>query len=451
MRLLPKHTNNEMRWYLILFLLAALGGAVRKWGTSSGAVSNVILGLQMIVPFLMVYFRSPNCYTPFNQHKILLIYFFYMVFHIIHPLQLTFMHGVFGILVHGGFWLGLFYYFSNRHLFDPRQYMYVFLIVAIIEVVLAFVQYQLPPNHILNKYASDLIEVATVGDRVRVTGTFSFLSGYTAYTMFFALMIWGMIRMRLPQWMIFTAIPAGLIATFMTGSRSGLVIYFLFVGGILFTEYPAGKIFALLGRLIIPAMIFTAVILLYKKIPVFEQAEKAYDNFMARVEANQKSGEQNARFTTDLWYLQNGRFKSPIIGVGLGSTYQGATQLFGTSRSVLEFGYVETEFTRILLEGGVLLLLFKLSLGLIMALNLSFGGFMRWAVWLVVAFAQPIVYNPHNAAFLLLGIILVDNIIWRQKIERKHQWELYQKARQGATQTAATDTAPAPIAIGTTS
>ena len=141
MRLLPKHTNNEMRWYLILFLLAALGGAVRKWGTSSGAVSNVILGLQMIVPFLMVYFRSPNCYTPFNQHKILLIYFFYMAFHIIHPLQLTFMHGVFGILVHGGFWLGLFYYFSNRHLFDPRQYMGIFLIVAIIEVLLAFIQY----------------------------------------------------------------------------------------------------------------------------------------------------------------------------------------------------------------------------------------------------------------------------------------------------------------------
>jgi hypothetical protein len=251
--------------------------------------------------------------------------------------------------------------------------------------------------------------------------------------------------------MIFTAIPAGLIATFMTGSRSGLVIYFLFVGGILFTEYPTGKIFSLLGRLIIPAMIFTAVILLYRKIPVFEQAEKAYDNFMARVEANQRSGEQNARFTTDLNYLQNGRFKSPMIGVGLGSTYQGATQLFGTSTSVLEFGYVETEFTRILLEGGVLLVLFKLILGLIMALNLSFSGFMRWAVWLVVAFAQPIVYNPHNAAFLLLGIILVDNIIWRQKIERKHQWEQYQIARQEASETTAADAQPAPIAIGTTS
>lgn len=451
MRLLPKHTNNEMRWYLILFLLAALGGAVRKWGTSSGAVSNVILGLQMIVPFLMVYFRSPNCYTPFSQHKILLFYFFYLAFHIIHPLQLTFMHGVFGILVHGGFWLGLFYYFSNRHLFDPRQYMGIFLIVAIIEVVLAFIQYQLPPNHILNKYASDLIEVATVGDRVRVTGTYSYLSGYTAYTMFFALMVWGMIRIRLPEWMTFTAIPTGLIATFMTGSRSALVIYLLLVIGILFTEYPAGKIFSLLGRLIIPALIFTSVILLYKKIPILEQAEIAYDNFMARVEANQRSGEQSARLMTDVWYLQNNNFKYPITGVGIGSTYQGATQLFGTSRYVQEFGYVETEFSRVLLEGGWIVIIFKVVLGLIMALNFSFTGFMRWAVWFVVAFGQPIVYNPHNAAFLLLGIILVDNIIWRQKIERKHQWELYQKARQGATQTAATDTAPAPIAIGTTS
>lgn len=412
--------NTEMKWYLTLFLVASLGGAIRKWGTSSGAVSNTILGIQMVIPFLMLYFRSANCYSPFAQHRILIFYFGYMVYHIIHPLQYTLWHGLFGMLVHGGFWLGLFYYFSNRHLFRPQQFMKWFLVIAILEIVLAFVQYALPPNHVLNKYASDLIEVATVGDKVRVTGTFSFLSGYTAYMMFYCLMVWTMARLRFPQWMVFTAVVFGVAATFMTGSRSLLVIFILFMGAMLFTEYPARTVFSVLGRLIIPAMIFTAVVLLYKKIPLGDQISLAYGNFMGRVDANAKSGEQTNRLLTDWYYIQNGRYQHPIAGIGLGATYQGATQLFGTSPYVWEFGYVETEFSRVLLEGGLIILFFKTALALIMAFNLSFGGAARWIVWFVVAFGQPIVYNPHNASFLLLGIILLDNVVWRQKMEKRY-------------------------------
>lgn len=413
--------NNEMRWFLILFLLAAVGGALRKWFTTSGAVSNVILGLQMVLPFLMFYFRSNNSFTPFREWRIFYLYFFYLGFHIIYPLQLTFYHGFFGMLVHGGFWLAMFYYFANRHLFEPSRFMKLFLIIAVLEVVLAFIQYQLPPTHFLNKYASDKIDVAVVVDRVRVTGTFSYLSGYTAYMMFYALMVWAMARMRLPQWMVFTAVVAGVVASFMTGSRSGLLIYFILVGGMLFREYPASTLFSVAGRLIIPALILTSVVLLYKKIPIIEQVDKAYTNFMDRVEQNQRSGEQNARFNTDLYYILNANYQHPVFGVGLGSTYQGATQLFGTSRYVQEFGYVESEFSRVLLEGGWVVIFMKLVLGIMMALNLSFGGFMRWAVWFVVAIGQPIVFNPHNAAFLFMGIALVDNIIWRQDIEKRRK------------------------------
>jgi hypothetical protein len=411
--------NNEMNWYLALFIIASLGGAVRKWGTTNSGISNVILGIQMVIPFLMVYFRSRNCYTPFRYYRILYLYFFYLAFHVIYPLQLTPWHGVFGILVHGGFWLGIFYYFSNRHLFNPAQCMKWFLAIAILEVILAIVQYQLPATHILNKYASDKIDVAVVGDRVRVTGTFSFLSGYTAYMMFYSLMLWAMARLRFPQWAVFTAVIAGLSASFMTGSRSILVIYILIVGAMLIREYPVSTLFSVAGRLIIPAMIIGSVLLVVKKVQVFEEVEKAYDNFMMRVEQNRQSGEERSRLVGDLYYLQDARYKYPVFGVGLGSTYQGATQLFGTSRYVQEFGYAESEISRVLLEGGWTLILLKFVLGIYMALKLSFKGFMRFVVWFVVAVGQPIVYNPHNATFLLLGIMLVDNIIWRQNLARE--------------------------------
>ena len=72
--------TSEMKWMLALFLVTALGGAIRKWVVSSGAVSNIILGIQMIIPFLMVIRRSPNSISPFQKFPILYFYFFYLAF-----------------------------------------------------------------------------------------------------------------------------------------------------------------------------------------------------------------------------------------------------------------------------------------------------------------------------------------------------------------------------------
>lgn len=425
----------------MLFLVTALGGAVRKWLISSGAVSNAILGIQMVLPFLMFYFRPYYSVSPFRKFTILYLYFFYLLVHIIHPLQLTFFHGLFGMLVHGGFWLGVFYYFANRSLFHPSMLMKWFLAIALVEMILAFTQYALPASHFLNKYARDIGEIAVVGDKVRITGTFSYLSGFTAYTIFYGLLVWAIIRLKYPDWLVGLSITMGLAASFMTGSRSGLVIYLLFVLTAVLREYPIKRLFSVLGRLIFPVLIFTAAVLLYKKIPLAKEVGKAYDNFMQRVESNRRSGEETSRLYTDLYYLQNARYQHPVFGVGLGSTYQGANILFGISRYVQEFGYVESEFSRVLLEGGWIIVILKIIMGFLMAFQLSFKGGMRWAIWFVAAIGQPIVFNPHNATFLMLGIMLVDNIYWRQQMmeqarqkalakEREERWK--QKEQQAA-------------------
>lgn len=400
----------------MLFLVATLGGAVRKWMTSSGAVGNVVLLIQMTLPFILVFYRSYDGKLPFGKFRVLTIYFAYMVFHIINPMQLTIFHGILGVMIYGPIWLVVFYYYVNRQLFVPERYMKWFVILAGVEIILGFVQYQLPGDNILNKYANEEIikNIALVNNTVRITGTFSYLSGFTAYMMFFPFMVWAMIRLRYNAWFIAITMSFGLVACFMTGSRGGTAIYIVYMGCILFREYPMKELISFAGKLMIPALVGLMLILLAKKVPIASQIEKAYNNFAGRVTENRQRGEESARIWGDLSGFDYNRYKYPVLGIGMGATYQGATILFGTSPYAMEYGYAESEFGKVILEGGFVLFSLKIILATVLVFNLSFKGPIRLAIWGTLVYAAPIVFNVHNAAFLMMGIILMDNIIWRQ-------------------------------------
>ena len=416
--------TNEMRVYIALFFVATLGGAIRKWFTTSNAVSNAVLLIQMLLPFAMFVWRSNGAVSPFGKYKILLFYFAYLVYHIIHPLQLTFYHGIFGVITHGGFWLLLFFYVCNRSLFNTSQLMNLFLVMGVVEVVLGFTQYALPPTHFLNRYANMNIikDVATVGDSVRITGTFSYLSGFTAYLLFVAFFVWATIRLKYPAWITVLAITFALVTGFMTGSRTATVMTMLILVPVLVQEYSLQLLLKFLGRLIIPVTLFFMFVLTNNKLPLANKITKAYDNFMERVESNRASGEEQSRVSNLVYLDLDKRFKHPFLGVGLGSTYQGATFLFGTSPYVYEFGYAEDEYTRQLLEGGYVLLLLKLIMSIVLVQQLAFKGIMRVVVWFLFTVVNPIVFNVHNAAFIALGLMLVDNIYWRQEQAKRAAW-----------------------------
>jgi hypothetical protein len=422
---LPLNAANrrEHAIYIVWFLVACFGGALRKWFTTSGAVSNMVLLVQMAIPFLMAFWRSNKAVLPFRKFPLLNVFFFYLVLQIWNPYQLTVWHGVLGVVIYGGFWLALFFYLANRHLFDLRQFIKLFFIVAVVEIVLAFVQYQLPTDHVLNRYANmDIIkQIALVGSRVRVTGTFSYLSGFNAYLLFYALMVWAFIRLRFTIWIITTAIIFGFVASFMTGSRSGTLLYLLMVVPVFLKEYPPTMLGKLLFRLLIPGLIGFGVVLLAKKIPLGEVIAEAYENFADRVKQNRSSGEERSRVTGDFEALQNSRFEAPVFGIGTGSTYQGATALFGVSPHVSRFGYVEGESVRVVLEGGIVMVLLRIILVVQMALAFSFTWYIRWVLAFIVLVAAPTVFNVHNAAFFAMGVILVDNIIWRQQLEKTNR------------------------------
>jgi hypothetical protein len=408
----------ETKIFLTLFLVAVAGGAIRKWVTTSSVIGNIVLLVQMVMPFLLFYFRSATSKSPFVHFKSFGFYVAFLLFQVINPMQHTLFHGMLGIIIYGGFWLGLFFYLTNRDKFQMDALMKWFLIAAGVEIVLGFVQYALPPDNILNKYAQERQDnIAVVADSVRITGTFSYISGFTAYTIFHAFLVWALIRLRYPNWVTIGVAALGLVACFMTGSRGGTLVYLALLAPVFLKEFSGPQLAKLFGSLVIPAVIVILVLIGSGNKVVIDRAQKASDNFWERVTSLQKSGEQNRRlsFGLELFNVRD-KFESPLIGIGTGATYQGATLLFGKSVYAIRFGYVESEFIQIVLEGGLVMLLFRIILATTLVLNLSFKGPIRLVIWGCIIYVVPVVFNVHNAAFMMMGIVLIDNIIWRQKV-----------------------------------
>lgn len=423
---LAQKTTRESHIWFTIFLVVMLGGAVRKWFTTSGIIGNVILLVQIVLPFLMYALSSAKTNNPLGNSRILSFYVFFLIIQVFNPLQYTIFHGVLGILVHGMFWVGMFFYFANRDFFTLDKYITSIILLVVGQVALAFIQYGLPTTHVLNKYAHESVnQIAVIADRVRVTGTFSYLSGYTAFLLFYAFFIWALIFKRVAPWLIFSLMLAGLAASFMTGSRSGVLLYLIFIGFALYENYKLREIAPLIFKLSIPLLVIFTIFLASKSNELLGQVETAYTNFYERTTGLQKVGEQNRRLTGDFGYFKGDRFKYPVFGIGTGATYQGATILFGVSPYVQEFGYAEAEFVKIVLEGGFVLIILKALLAAVLVSKLCFGSkLFKIVLWVGLVYGIPMVFNVHNASFLMLGLIYVDSAAWQALRARQREVSL---------------------------
>jgi hypothetical protein len=217
--------------------------------------------------------------------------------------------------------------------------------------------------------------------------------------------------------MVALAITFGTIAGFMTGSRSEMALYFAFTSGIVLDSYPIKELGSVIGRLILPVAILIAVAQLFQQAPLTKKINKAYTNFADRVTQNRTRGEETKRLTGDFDYFSySSRFKYPITGIRTGATYQGAIILSGIAPLARVFGYVESEFVKVILEGGIIIIFMKIIFASVLVMSISFTNkFLLLILWGTLVYAAPIVFNIHNATFLMLGIILANNIICRQK------------------------------------
>lgn len=98
----------------------------------------------------------------------------------------------------------------------------------------------------------------------------------------------------------------------------------------------------------------------------------------------------------------------------MGSTYQGANKLFGTSPYVLEYGFFESELTRVILEGGYLLLITRAFVIVYLIKQLFIPVNAKIVIGIVLFFFYSSIFNIYNAVFAAMGIILIDYFYYRE-------------------------------------
>jgi hypothetical protein len=233
------------------------------------------------------------------------------------------------------------------------RFLRLYVLASIPIGLLAVAQFFSPPTSILNAYArtnQDDIYIATFGSSsyVRVTGTFSFISGYTAYLLVIAILVLALLgavgwRFR-GQLSLFAVLGMTLLGILMTGSRGPvlfLVLCFpLYWWLAVIRERGRGVAF---GRLIL-ALILVAAFLGY----VGRDAISAFYGRAAGV-ADVK-GRLAAPLTSPYRMLP----EAGLIGFGIGATHQTAATLASSliPYSWLKGNIVEAESGRVMLELG---------------------------------------------------------------------------------------------------
>ena len=123
------------------------------------------------------------------------------------------------------------------HLFESgeelRNFLRWYLIMLIPVCILGIFQYYAPPDSIINVYGIDGVAAnASVGEFVRITGTFSYLAGHTSYLAFcFSLLVVLISREQTLKWQLIYGLELILVAanSFMSGARFVIIYEGLFI------------------------------------------------------------------------------------------------------------------------------------------------------------------------------------------------------------------------------
>lgn len=333
-----------------------------------------------------------------------------------NPLNLTIYHGLLGILIHSYFWVFIFLYLQNREEVVIEQWIWPVLVTCLVEVVLGMVQYQQPATSFINRYANlEAVSgnIANVGKAVRVTGTFSYIGGYGAFLLMVPFLVGYIFKKGYSPNIVLGLMGAGLVGCFMSGSRGVTYIYVGELALVVLSEWRSFRKIRLTS-LFIPLVILGLFFTLYGNFgEIGNKIATAFDNFNDRRQSLAQSGEESRRIEGDIPRILNFQGKYPVFGVGLGATYQGATQLFGTSPYVEEFGYVEGELIRVILEGGFVLFFMRFFMAWYLAIRLAVPTLLKLLVFGLVFYAVVWVFNIYNAFYLAFGIILIDQAYYR--------------------------------------
>jgi hypothetical protein len=383
-----------------VFVLVVFEGALRKWAIPSAQaqiylVKDAIL-LAVYLGFVLDGRRNqPALRGVASIRIVLLLAFAFGCIEVFNPNSPSLLVGLVGVtkyFLYAPIAFILPYAFKSReHLLHMiRRY----LVLAIPVALLSFFQVAAGPYSFLNVYVSwteDPAELAHFGyeNIVRTSGTFSYISGYTAFLTFVGFLAIGYnlangwrIKNNIVPILALTLVVG---AMFTTGSRSpvytlvatGPVILLLAVSGRVLRIQTAVRLCFLL-----PIVAFVALNL----------SSRAFDAFTQRVTEAPDSAVDRllSPVNQTIWALS----EAPALGMGIGATHPSALAIMGTQQPwwLGDLG-AEDEPARVTVELGLigLMLIYLLRF-------LIFGLALRWAL----SFKDP--------AYRALGIVLTVDL-----------------------------------------
>ncbi|MDN4589146.1 hypothetical protein DBA29_11625 [Xenophilus aerolatus] len=351
-----------------------LEGALRKWVSNSLTLPLVLL--RDLLAIYTVWYALRTGALNFRRLPAQLLLVWTGVLILWGFVQLIINQFSPAILVIGlRFWL-LYFWFGyaaavSMTLEDYRRSLWVMLALLILMIPLVVLQQGSPPGAFINtQIDTDVRDIfVVVAGVVRPTGTFSFTLGFTTFLAMgiSALFCYRQLSRRSgrARLMFILAFIALLVGSILSGSRAAVLFYVGLLGvsllGSLWFSRGVGKVYAAMGVILTVSLMAGAAILFSGALVAtqerFENASQTED-LGERILA-MLAGEPET-YSQITW-----------LGAGLGKGSNLASYFESGERS---FMLAETESARILLEGGVIGVLF-------IVLKLAVIAVGMWAAW----------------------------------------------------------------------
>jgi hypothetical protein len=235
---------------------------------------------------------------------------------------------------------------------ELRKIWVALLACAAIPVVLGIFQFSAPADSELNRYAwEDEVgteSIATFGEanKVRITGTFSYISGYTVYLTVVVLMGFPIVLSERSRWIRCAAYGVMILALgnlFMTGSRGPLLTLAVASVALLLLAFRHGVFVGSRAALVVLVMLPVAVVVAQNAFP------EAWATFFERVSENEDVGERLTGIVSNPVATADA---AGLFGYGIGSTHQAAGFLIPDGTAYIRPPEAEGEWERIILELG---------------------------------------------------------------------------------------------------
>jgi hypothetical protein len=354
------------RWSVkAALVLVMLEGAIRKWFLPQA--SDLVYFLKDLVLFgaYLRYFvldsSARSSSRKFSELKVLLgIVVAIILIQVFNVRLNSTAVGLFGFKAY------LWYVplcFMAQDLFpsveELQKFLKWYLALAIPICLLGILQFFSPADSSLNTYVktddiqSTAMLVSERGEnRVRITGTFSYISGYTTYLFVCLSLLLPMVVSGLKKiwfWLLLGALILVIGNTFMTGSRSPVLMGLIIVAGF-FTLGQGGKNRA--GRAVFVPLTLTLTITIVVSAFWFNEAISL---FWERASNSEDTNERlYLAYVEPFLYLSGKDFE--VQGYGAGATHPGSVGVrsrLNESAPTVEVPPAEGEPVRVLLELGV--------------------------------------------------------------------------------------------------